>query len=319
MRIHFLITAILSVATIALVWWSGVKNKDFLKPPSAQVIAAARQTTLASLSAPQGIESDQPAKAILVKPTKLTLPNPELETVVKEEKETQVDLGDLATVPGLDQYADLSEKGPEAMISLATQLETIGELQRALLAWERVLDIVSADADQRAMASKALVRLTPQLPPWNIDPSATQVIVFQAGCDRDTATALEPFMKEVADMISASTSGILQVQAKVHAGPRPTKDGPKLPIALWFGGQEEKSQQSKTITIGSDYADPQQMRQALISSAYKLIRDEIGSQTAFQAPIELKSDQDASALFSTAVTRLLWQEFGGRLNVIPAP
>lgn len=319
MRIHYFITALLSVATIALVWWNGVKHKDFLTPPSAEVIAMARQSTMASLSAPQGIEPDQPAKAILVKPTKLTLPNPELETVVKEEKEALADLGDLTTVPGLDQYADLSEKGAEYVISLATQLETKGELQRALLAWERVIDVVSADSDQRAMASKALTRLTPQLPPWNIDPSATQTIVFQAGCDRDTAEMLEPLMKEVAAMITSSTSGILQVQEKVHAGPRPSKDGPKLPIALWFGGLDPKSQQSKTITIGSEYADATLMRQALMSSAYKLIRDEIGSQTAFQAPIEWKADQDAAALFSSAVTRLLWQEFGSRLNVIPAP
>lgn len=318
-RVHYLITIFLSIATVAIVWWNAVKQKDFMTPPNAEEIALARQETLDSLAVPGGIAPEQPIKAILVKPTKLSLPNPELDTVVVAEKETQTEMGDLTTSPGLDQYADLSEKGADHMEALATLFETKGELQRALLAWERMVDVVSADSDQRTIAYKAIARLTPQLPPWNIDPTAAQTIVFHSGCDRDVAALIEPLMQEITALISANTSGILQVQANVNAGPRPSKDGPKLPIALWFSGKDEKSQQSKTITISSESTDPEVLRKALLTSAYKLIRDEIGSQTAFQAPMELKPDHDVGTLFGTAVTRLSWMEFGTRLNKIPTP
>jgi len=315
-RIHYLIAVISCVITISLVWWNGVKSKDFLTPPPDQRLVEVRHATAMDLEVPDVIAQDLPAKAILVKPTKLTLPDPSLEHTPQEKEEELVELGDLSVSPGLDCYADLAEKGSDFLVAMATQLENKGELQRALLAWERVLDVVKPEPAQYELASTAIQRLTPQLPMWNVDPSAMHVIQLQAGCDRDTAAVLEPILNEVCALLSGGTSGIVEIKAKVNSGPRPAKDAPKLPIALWFSGLDEKSTQSKTITIPSDQTDPAFLRNLVLTSAYKLIREDVGSHTAFQAPIAYKEPQDPMPLFQSSISRLLWQEFAGRLNTL---
>jgi hypothetical protein len=59
------------------------------------------------------------------------------------------------------------------------------------------------------------------------------------------------------------------------------------------------------------------MKRLVLASAYKLIRDDIASKTAFQAPNDLKENEDAAPLLTTVLTRLLWQEFATRLNSPP--
>jgi hypothetical protein len=317
-RIHYLIAVISCVITVSLFWWNGVKGKDFLTPPSDQRLVDVRHSTAVDLKVPDVIAQDLPTKAILVKPTKLTLPDPALEPTPQEKEEELVELGDWSVSPGLDCYADLAEKGSDFLVAMATQLETKGELQRALLAWERVLDVVKPEPAQYELASKAILRLSPQLPLWNVDPSAVHVIQLKAGCDRETAELLEPILVELCAQLSTGTSGIVEIKAKVNSGPRPAKDAPKLPIALWFTGFDEKSTQSKTITIPSDQSDPAVLRNLVLTSAYRLIREDVGSHTAFQAPIAHKAPQDPMLLFQSSISRLLWQEFASRLNT-PAP
>jgi hypothetical protein len=75
--------------------------------------------------------------------------------------------------------------------------------------------------------------------------------------------------------------------------------------------------QSKTISIPSQYSDQAAMKRVVAASAYKLIRDDIASKTAFQAPDDLKENEDANPLLATALTRLLWSEFATRLNSPP--
>jgi hypothetical protein len=317
-RIHYFIAVISCVITVSLVWWNGVKDKDFLTPPSDQRLVEVRHATAIDLKAVDVIAQDLPAKAILVKPTKLMLPDPALEPPPQKKEDLLAEFGDLSVSPGLDCYADLAEKGSDFFVALATQLEAKGELQRALLAWERVLDGVKPEPAQYELASKAIQRLSPQLPLWNVDPSAVHVIQLKAGCDRETAELLEPILAELCALLSTNSSGIVEIKAKVNSGPRPAKDAPKLPIALWFSGYDQKSTQSKTITISSDQTDPVVLRNLVLTSAYKLIREDVGSLTDFQAPIAHKEPQDPLSLFQSSVSRLLWQKFASRLNT-PAP
>lgn len=317
MRLHYSIAVFLCIATICVVWWNGVKHKDFISPPPPGQLAKLREETLHNRGAPEIIAREEPAKAILVKATALTLPNPALEKEMAQTKNEVMVSGDLITAPGLDCYANLSEKGASHLIDLATLLETKGELQRSLLAWERVIDVVKPEKEQYNIAWKAMQRLKPQLPPWNIDPTACQVVVINAGCDRETAKLLEPVLAELADFLANASSGIVQVQSKIFSGPAPAKNGPQLPIALWFSGPTENSVQSKTISIPSQYNDQAAMKQVVAASAYKLIRDDIASKTAFQAPDDLKENEDASPLLASALTRLLWNEFATRLNSPP--
>ena len=288
-----------------------------MSPPTAEAITAVQREARESLQIHDAILPDEPAKAILIKATKLTLPDPSLESAetVPVTTEDITDVGDLLSAPGLESYANLAEKGTAYLIALATTLETKGELQRALLAWERVVDIVTTDDSQYDTAIKAIQRLTPMVPNWNIDPSNTLVIILDAGCDRETAKILRPILDEAAAILTSSSSGILQVQAKINEGPAPAKDAAKLPIALWFSGVTEHATQSVTVTIPSEYPDVAQLRSTLLLSLYKLIREDIDAKTAFTPPRDVTSGQDPASLFPLSITRLAWQEFASNLNI----
>lgn len=318
MRIHFIIATLLCGLTVAIVWWNGVKSKDFITPPNAEAILVAQRKARESLQIHDAIIPDEPTKAILVKATKLNLPDPKLEAAEIGTINTAsvTDVGDLLSAPGLDSYASFAEKGTTHLIALATLLETKGELQRALLVWERVVDMASTDDRQYDTAIKAIQRLTPMVPNWNIDSTSTVVIMLDAGCDRDTAKILRPILEEAASILTASSSGILKVEAKIHERPSPAKDSAKLPIAIWFSGVAVNSAQSATVSIPSVYADPAQMRSTLLFSIYKLIREDIDAKTAFTPPRDASSGQDPTALFPVAITRLAWQEFATNLNIV---
>jgi hypothetical protein len=316
-RVHYIIAAFLCLSTVLIVWWNGVKHKDFITPPSPELLAKVRKETLQSLGAPEIISNEVPTKAILVKATSLILPNPALEKETAKIKDADTEVGDLITSPGLNCYASFAEKGALHLINLATLLEGKGELQRSLLAWERVIDVVKPEKEQYNTACNAIQRLKPQLPPWNIDPSACQVLVLNAGCDRDTAKLLEPILAELADFLANASSGIVQIKSKIFFAAAPTKGASQLPIALWFSGPSDNSVQSKTISIPSQFTNPAAMKRLVLASAYKLIRDDIASKTAFQAPNDLKENEDAAPLLTTVLTRLLWQEFATRLNSPP--
>ena len=76
-------------------------------------------------------------------------------------------LGDLGKPPALDDYTDLAANGAAALMERATALESVGESQRALLAWERVLDSTNPEKTEAETAIAAIQRLRPTLADWN--------------------------------------------------------------------------------------------------------------------------------------------------------
>ena len=121
-------------------WWSNTRHLDFLTPPSEAKLAAIRFRIESSLP-----RADQADDAISVPIVKAPEPPPIVE-------EPEIDLGDLTTPATVQSYGELSPQGAAHLIELATGLEKKGEFQRALLAWERVIDLAPADAAQAATA-----------------------------------------------------------------------------------------------------------------------------------------------------------------------
>ena len=320
MRVSLFLVIPLAFATVAIVWWQGVKGKDFLTPPPS-VLLALQQKSLNQANSPtvtdlENTKDFEPTKAILVKPERMPDLDPAMAIEEPKIDEEVIDVGDLTRSPGLDAYVQFSEKGSAYFIQLATLLETSGEVQRALLAWERVADSSSPDAQQRQSASAAIARLRPQLPPWTVDPIARTPITIHAACDAETAKHLKPILKEIAVFFAESSSGIIRCNDDVTISP-PASPRP-LPTALWFSCAADKSIISKTITIPPGTSDPAQLRLTLLRSLYKIFREEIGAQSVCQPPVDLEPPPfDPSPLFQASVTRLHWQEFSKRFSPRP--
>ena len=86
---------------------------------------------------------------------------------------------------------------------------TPGEFQRALLAWERVIDLTKPDETQAAAAISAIKRLRPTLPNWNTSPESAIAIELHAGTGKTMAKTLTPVLESVARDVEAAVRALL--------------------------------------------------------------------------------------------------------------
>ena len=108
---------------------------------------------------------------------------------ISDPGKNALEFGDLESSPGLAEYSEHAQKGAAFLSRLAATLETHGESQRALLAWERVIDSCESTRAEFEEAGDALDRLRPILPNWNIDPEGDLNILLQFGTTRQPDAA----------------------------------------------------------------------------------------------------------------------------------
>lgn len=314
MRVPLILSLPLSLLTIGTIWWIGTKKYDFLTPPAEASLAEIRTQFSEELKATGSIAPEEPRKAIKVKPTRLAVPDPDIEVpVAATPDENLPDLGDIKVSPSLDALMPIAARGSDALIEAATQLELRGETQYALLAWERVLDASTPLPEQLEFARKAMLRLRPQLPQWNVDPLTTHQVTWHVQCDREHATTLEPILKEILQLLNEASSGLMECQLALKAGAPPRADAPRQPIALWFSGTKTGTGSTKTASLPLTTTVPQEQKNLLIKCLYQLIRDSLTNQPGLQPLLELPSQEDPAQWLQSTITRRAWERWISQL------
>jgi hypothetical protein len=305
-RVPVYLTIPLCLILVAGLWWHGTRGMDFIVPPSQAELERIRATVHASLRdakvAHVAASSAAPARAPIPPPDVL-------------EPKPAIELGDLKTEPVIHEYTDLAGKGAEHLINLAVLLETEGEFQRALLAWERVLDSGKPDATQTAAAVQAIKRLRPTLPDWNSDPARKIAVTLHAGTGKRMATSLKPALETIAAELEKASSGVLQITPKITAGKDPRKVTGPAPVALWFGGAAEKSRSTEVLsfTVASNEILADEVRK----TAFEVIAGYVGKGIRQSPPPPLFEGETVSEALTSHVTRMLWREMGTLLNHPP--
>lgn len=308
MRVPLKLSLPISLLTIGIIWWLGTKDQDFLTPPAEPSLAAIRKEFTEELKATVSIAPEEPRKAIKVRPTRLAVPNPDVEVPETNSPDPRdLDLGDIKVSPALDALMPVAARGADALIEAATQLELRGETQYALLAWERVIDASTPLPEQLEFARKAMLRLRPQLPLWHVDPIGTRHVTLHVSCDREHAAVIEPMLRDIVLMMQNASAGLMECQLALKAGALPRTDAPRQPIALWFTGTEVKTGSTKTASFPLTPTLPQEQKNLLLKHLYQLIRDSLAQQPGLQPLLELPSQEDPSAWIQSCITRRAWE------------
>lgn len=304
MRVPIPIVIFLAVAVVGGVWWKNTQHMDFMTPPTPAELVALRQKVESSLPRPEVADD-----AISVPPpVREPEPPPPIPT-----PEPEMDLGDLTQPPKLQSYAEVSPDGAAKLIELARKLEGKGEFPRALLAWERVLDLAKPDGTQAATAVSSIKRLRPTLPDWNTDPAQAIEIVLHAGTGKKLATTLKPVLEDVARDLEAASAGTIKVKAVVTAGKTNSSARRPAPVALWLSGPEKKSPSTEVLSFTADSSEL--LRQEVMKTVFTLVRGHLGRQTAYTPPAELGEEENPADALHFRVTRLCWREFAAALNL----
>lgn len=286
-------------------WWVNTKGLDFMTPPSETQLAAVRNKAEESNAQPE--RTNEP-----VKPPTLRERNPDINPDVPTPP--AMELGDLDTPPTLEAYSDRVLDGYAKLAELAALLEKEGEFQRALLAWERTLDMAKPEPGEAAASIAAIRRLKPTIPDWNRDAEAAIHIVLHAGTGPSLAPALKPVLEEAAKEISLTSGGILKVTSDLAVGKRDAPKGP-IPAALWLSGPSKDS--ASTDVLSFTVSNNDVLPSEVYRTAFQLISNHLKRAGQFTPPVDPAEGEPALQALQSNVTRLEWREFGKSLNSTP--
>ncbi len=308
---------LLSLGAIALPWWLGTRRMDFLKPPDDFQLARIRADLAGTF----------PKRAPDFPAATDTATDRAFQSPIKPAP--VIDPGDPHAPATLDAYREHAKTGAAGFIELAVHLEEQSGNARALLAWERVLDVCQPDSVQRAAAVAGIQRLRPLVAPWHIDPREAKVLVLEAAMpEGGGAEAMEGVMAECANALNKYSAGLLRFESRVDRpdvkpAPKPPKKTKKpakteepapLPpppavISLQILQDGESATSTGLLEIPlSD--DPEQLRREILAGSYKLVSSQLAASTDFTPPEPLTADHDPAEALNTRITRLCWSEFG---------
>jgi len=306
-RIPIPVVLLLCLAVIGGVWWYGTRKLDFMTPPSEQKLALVRAKVEATLP-----RADHKSEEI----PKPEPPPPPPPPPPVEEPKPVIELGDLTVPPVLQQYSESAPKGAAHLTELAQALEKANAPQRALLAWERVIDSGKPDAQQTLAAISAIKRLRPTVPDWNTDAKKTIAITLQAGTGKKSAKALTPILKEIAKELEHASAGILKVTPVVTAGRDSKKPASApAPVALWLTGSVKKPRSTEVMsfTMGKTEA----LREDVRKTVFQILQGFLGHKAGQLPPPAMADGEPALDALNSHITRLYWQELGTTLNLPP--
>jgi hypothetical protein len=301
MRIPLLIAIPLSLLTVLLIWWIGTREMNFLAPPSEARLQEIRAEALASLPVSR-VEDD----AISIK---VPLPDrdPDRPDTIPTEP---IDLGDIQAPPVLDTYSDRAPEGSAKLLALAAALEKAGAFQRALLAYERILDLARSDPEQIQSATASIRHLRPTLPLWNGDSESAPPITIHIGTGEKFAEILPEILGVITSDLNNASSGLIRFSHKLNIGRSIQATDAPTPVALWITGGSDSTPSTDVLSFTSD--NPETLRNDLLKTVFNLIRGHLSKAASYNpAPEAL---DDPMAALESHITRLLWQEFGTALN-----
>jgi len=301
-RIPVPVVLLLCLSVIGGVWWFNTRKADFMTPPTEQQVAEIRAKAEESNAQPERMNEP-------VKPPTLRPGNPEIAPDAPQAP--AIDLGDIDSPPTLEAYSDRALDGNAKLAELAGLLEKEGEFQRALLAWERSLDMTKPDTTQAATAIAAVRRLRPTLPDWNTDPANAIHIVLHAGTGPALAPALKPVLEAAANELTIASGGLLRVTADLAVGKQNAPKGP-IPAALWLSGPTKESASTDVLSFTVEPKDD--LTKDVYRTAFQLISNHIKRAGQLTPPVDPAGEETAQQALQANITRLSWREFGKSLN-----
>lgn len=297
MRVPLTITIPSCLTVIGLSWWLGTHDRDFMREPDAATLEQIRIRAQQAIPLPEqpGETGNQgehaPGRPILLGPAEIRRP---------------------ATLSDFRRHASA---GAARLIELAESLEQGGDPQRALIAWERVIDSAKPDPTQTRQALDQIRRLRQGLPAWNPNREDAIPIVMHAGTGKRSAERIRAHLDEAARQLEAASSGILKVEVEIATGDDDPASLLPTPVALWLSGPGNTT---RSTYIGSITVDATgEPVENLGHSLFRILRGYVDRELALTPPAEPGSDTPIAEVFKHHISRYAWQELGKTLNLAP--
>lgn len=310
MRVPLPIIIILCLLATLVAWIIGTHDKDFTKSPTPKELVQITEDW--NETKPQNPEQHSRSATTPADWQNNKSPSSSASSSLKPEKLPPMEF---RQSPALSEFGTLRDKGTSFMIQLATQLEAMGQRQRALLAWERVIDTSNPTQEERQKALAAIKGLKNSLPPWNPDPINEIPLTLHAGATLEDRKTLELALIKTADLISEGSGNTIKVSTKASIGKGRSAPTKRIPVAIWFSrpgtSSDDTGAETPPISFMTDPSHEQQLASQIAAGAYSLIRIQLTRETNFSPLPELQENAgvNPNELLKYHITRLMWREF----------
>ncbi len=219
----------------------------------------------------------------------------------------QIPFGDLLISPGLGEYQEKAQLGALPLEDLGQRLQNAGHIQRAALAYERVLDSTPAGTPIQEKVTQTLANLKVVLPPWNADPSTAIPLQIHINTAR-TPETLTGAITTLTELISVGSGQLCQPSFHIQSAPQPKHELPSLPLAIWMTLPEEDPEKPslEVVTLAPDSDD--NLDAELTTAVYRLLARRISAIGNLTPLPDLTESNDSEQAVVNRITRLAWQQ-----------
>ncbi|MEM9080337.1 MAG: hypothetical protein AAGC74_06555 [Verrucomicrobiota bacterium] len=291
MRVPLFIAIPLLFIVPVLVWLLSTRGYDFMTP--RELSEAELRPTFASPADPELV-------AALETKTAPTPPEPSAPPLPR------IPLGDLEKAPAIDEYRMESAIGAQALLVLANELLDEKQPQRALLAFERIIDSTPPGGPERHEANLALPSLIAELPPWNDDSTKRTPITLNCSTSRPEEELL-PAIRSLRAFLQHASSQLCDIEFTLIPAPEPEAPLSSFPIAVWLTIPGEDPDQPalpvKTFNPSPDAG----IALPLAKTIYHLLSTRVRNIPDLTPLPPIPEETEINKLFLTTITRLTWQ------------
>ena len=303
MRIPWYIVVLTATAVFGCVLWIGARNKDFtIKPDDKAVEQSVNHWKLKHPPLPpraRALPSPQPVEQTKAIPEQTITP--------------KIPLGQLETQPNLQHFRQHHDFATESFIQLAIELESMGKLSHALLAWERIIDSTDTNAGQALQARKAISALRLTQPIWNADSEDNFSLILHINTPVEHKAQASALLGQLSDDIREASSH--QVAPQVLIKTTAQRDGyPSPPIRVWLSSTDKQAKETPQLTLHLK-EDEAPLDEQLYMAIYRSISGQLQQSSELMPPATLSATETPRESLTTNLTRLHWQELCQSLHV----
>lgn len=217
-----------------------------------------------------------------------------------------LDPGDFLVSPSLSEYRAYAEDGTPALLKLAQKLQNDGHIQRAVLAYERVIDSTPPISLEREAAEEALTSLKVSLPRWNVDPAAAIPLTMSLVSAR-SEESLQASLAALSELMATSSGGLCQPSFVLQPAPEPQVELPSLPVAVWLTveGEDPEVPSLPVVTIAP--SSDEELDGALNLALYRLLVRRVKESRILTPLSPIAEGEDPETALVSKITRLTWQ------------
>lgn len=328
MQISRTLSVLIFLVSAGLTLWLCIRSRDFLSPPDQEKLTQIREeweNSRPEIPEPFGtvynnFPQDEVPKASLTSkekpPNDPTTSSPDKDKDKKKEEPPEpvakivIPIENLDRSPGLAEYSHFGKKGSKAMVSLTRRLEDRGSFQRALLAWERVIDSSVKNEYYYQSATKSIKRLKENLPPWNPDLSQSIEITFHMGATLSSqeSSILQKAIDSLVELVNKSSGNVLHLKSELHLE-KPKNNKSSSHMAFWFTASDKDTSNIKPTPFRGKIKEYESLKKQLESSCYFFVRHKLMENTDLVTLPKLFKEMDPEISLRYSISRLMWREF----------